>query len=77
MTSEFSGNAATFAPDDGEFYCLPYLIACGGICRSPTGCTPGAISYGSSDKYNLTAVGGGWDRLITSFECQPGTPSSS
>ena len=75
LTSEFSGNAATFAPDGEDFYCFPYLITCGGICRSPTGCTPGAISYDSPDKFNLTALGGGWDRLITSFDCQTARPS--
>lgn len=25
MTSEFSGNVATFAPDGGPWYCYPYM----------------------------------------------------
>ncbi|KAI3393330.1 hypothetical protein diail_4463 [Diaporthe ilicicola] len=75
MTSQYSNDAATFAPDDDDFYCYPYLLACGSACRSPTGCTVGAISYDTPDKFNLTALGG-WDHLISSFECHAGTASS-
>ncbi|KAJ0109216.1 hypothetical protein J7T55_009547 [Diaporthe amygdali] len=75
MTSQFSNNAATFAPDDDDFHCFPYLMACGGICTSPTGCSPGAISYDTPEKFNLTALSG-WDHLISSFECNAGRASS-
>lgn len=71
LTAPWSGNAATFAPDGEEFYCYPYLIACGGICRSPEGCTYGAVSYNTTGKFNLTAAGG-WNNLIESFECHKG-----
>ncbi|GAB1320766.1 hypothetical protein MFIFM68171_10976 [Madurella fahalii] len=60
-------NAATFAPDEGPFFCYPRLLRCEDICRSPTGCTFGAVSSDYPNKFNLTAIG--WDTLITSFRC--------
>lgn len=42
-------------------------MECGGICRSPTGCTLGSVSFDYPHKFNLTAVG--WNKYITSFEC--------
>ncbi|KAL2170177.1 hypothetical protein VTG60DRAFT_5129 [Thermothelomyces hinnuleus] len=60
-------NAATFAPDDGPFYCYPYLTECGGVCKSPTGCTMGAVSSDYEHKFNLTEVG--WNKYIASFDC--------
>lgn len=72
LAAPWRANAATFAPDGEPFYCYPYLIPCGGGCRSPEGCTLGAVSYNSTDKFNLTAAGG-WNELIESFECHAGT----
>lgn len=69
VTSEYSGNTGTFAPDDDSFYCYLNLMVCGRNCTSPTGCQPGLITYDSPEKFNLTALSPGWDRLITSFEC--------
>ncbi|KAK4151776.1 hypothetical protein C8A00DRAFT_16867 [Chaetomidium leptoderma] len=60
-------NAATFAPDDAAFYCYPYIMECGGICRSPSGCTLGSVSFDYEHKFNLTEIG--WNEYITSFEC--------
>lgn len=76
VTSEFSGNTGTFAPADDGFYCSLYLTVCGGACRSPTGCPPGLITFDSPEKFNLTALAPGWDRLITSFECHAGANPS-
>lgn len=42
---------------------------------SPEGCTLGAVSYNSTDKWNLTAAGG-WNELIESFECHAGIAPS-
>ena len=47
-------------------------MKCGGICRSPTGCTMGAVSWNYENKFNLTAVG--WDKYITSFRCYRDEP---
>ncbi|POS77520.1 hypothetical protein DHEL01_v204098 [Diaporthe helianthi] len=74
MTSEFVRNADTFVPDNDEFYCFPYLTACGGICTSPTGCTLGPISQYTPNNDNLAQIDGGWNRLIASFECHAGAP---
>lgn len=76
MTAEFFQDAATFAPDSDVFYCYPYIMACGGRCTSPTGCTAGALSYNSTNKFNLTNWGG-WDHLISSFECHAGPAPTS
>ncbi|KAJ9152153.1 hypothetical protein NKR23_g2907 [Pleurostoma richardsiae] len=70
MTAPYYQNAATFAPDGEEFYCYPYIMPCGGICTSPTGCTFGAVSYNSTRKENLTSIG--WNKYISSFECHTG-----
>ncbi|KAK4250535.1 hypothetical protein C7999DRAFT_38380 [Corynascus novoguineensis] len=67
LPPELVNNAATFAPDDAPFYCYPYIMECGGICTSPTGCTMGAVNYEYEHKFNLTEVG--WNKYITSFEC--------
>lgn len=72
LTAPYAGDAATFAPDGEDFYCYPYLMACGGICRSPEGCTYGAVSFNTTAKFNLTAAGG-WNELIESFECHAGS----
>ncbi|KAI7781748.1 hypothetical protein LA080_014379 [Diaporthe eres] len=76
VTSEFSGNAGTFAPVDDGFYCFLYLTACGSKCTSPTGCPGGLITYDSPEKFNLAALAPGWDRLFTSFECHAGANPS-
>lgn len=75
MTATYMQNAATFAPDGEEFYCYPYIQPCGGICTSPEGCTAGAVSYNSTSRFNLTALGG-WDHYISSFECHAGAARS-
>ncbi|KAH8752498.1 hypothetical protein F5883DRAFT_691488 [Diaporthe sp. PMI_573] len=72
MTAEFLRNTDTFAPDRAKFYCQPYLTSCGSPCKSPTGCTPGPISHETLDRFDLAAMGGGWDHLIASFECHSG-----
>lgn len=41
--------------------------ACSAICRSPTGCTFGAVSFASPVKYDLASIQ--WDKLIQSFTC--------
>lgn len=55
-----------------QFYCLPYLTACSANCTSPTGCTPGPISYETLDRFNLAHFARGLDHLIASFECHEG-----
>lgn len=72
LTGPYYRDAATFAPDGDEFYCYPYMEPCGGVCTSPEGCTAGAVSYNTTDRFNLTALGG-WDRYIAAFECHAGT----
>ncbi|KAJ9149675.1 hypothetical protein NKR19_g5541 [Coniochaeta hoffmannii] len=67
MTVGYANNASTFAPDGEAFLCYPYIMPCGGICTSPTGCTFGAVSFDYEHKYNLSAIG--WDHYIASFEC--------
>jgi hypothetical protein len=62
-------NTATFAPDGEEFECFPRLYSCGEICRSPTGCTFGAVDFKYENKYDLGRIG--WDSLIQSFDCSP------
>ncbi|ROW04645.1 hypothetical protein VPNG_07427 [Cytospora leucostoma] len=74
LTAAYYRDAATFAPDGEEFYCYPYIQPCGGVCTSPEGCTAGALSYNTTDRFNLTALGG-WDRYIAAFECHAGTAS--
>ncbi|KAJ4411730.1 hypothetical protein N0V82_008914 [Gnomoniopsis sp. IMI 355080] len=71
LTAPYLTNTSTFAPDGEEQYCYPYLYPCGGICKSPEGCTLGAVSYNSTAKTNLAAAGG-WNELIESFECYQG-----
>jgi hypothetical protein len=44
-----------------------HSMECNAMCRSPTGCTMGAVSFESRHKFNLTAVG--WNVYITSFDC--------
>lgn len=70
LTAPYLQNASTFAPDGEEFYCYPYLYACDGICRSPEGCTYGAVSFNTTAKMDFTD--GGWNNLIESFACYPG-----
>ncbi|KAF3769822.1 hypothetical protein M406DRAFT_320071 [Cryphonectria parasitica EP155] len=70
LTAPYYQNTSTFAPDGEEFYCYPYLFSCGGICKSPEGCTYGAVSYNTTAKTNFTA--GGWNNLIESFTCYSG-----
>lgn len=71
LTTPYYQHAATFAPDGEAFYCYPYLVPCGGACRSPEGCTYGAVSYNTTAKFDLAAAGG-WDKYISSFECHAG-----
>ncbi|KAL6356087.1 hypothetical protein LRP88_09675 [Fusarium phalaenopsidis] len=60
-------NVKTFAPDGENFACYPRVYDCGGICKSPTGCTFGKVDFNYEHKYNLSAIG--WDTLFQSFDC--------
>lgn len=73
LPGNLTNNAATFAPLTIDFYCDIYLAACDSNCTSPTGCIQAHVGYYSREKYNLTALAPGWDRLITSFDCHEGT----
>ncbi|KAJ4325309.1 hypothetical protein N0V84_003530 [Fusarium piperis] len=60
-------NVKTFAPDGENFACYPRVYDCGGICKSPTGCTFGKVDFNYEHKYNISAIG--WDTLFQSFDC--------
>ncbi|KAK1779211.1 hypothetical protein QBC45DRAFT_326391, partial [Copromyces sp. CBS 386.78] len=74
LPEPFFRNASTFAPDEGGWYCYPYIMSCGEICTSPEGCTLGGVSFQYEHKFNLSAVG--WDHYISSFECHLGAAPS-
>ncbi|CAI6092053.1 hypothetical protein V2G26_013566 [Clonostachys chloroleuca] len=61
-------NVTTFAPDDNGFECFPRLMDCGVVCKSPTGCTFGAVDFWYKNKWDLSAIG--WDTLMASFDCR-------
>jgi len=63
----FYKNIKTFAPDGENFACYPRVYDCGGICKSPTGCTFGKVDFNYEHKYNISAIG--WDTLFQSFDC--------
>ncbi|KAH7272861.1 hypothetical protein FSOLCH5_003152 [Fusarium solani] len=63
----FYKNVKTFAPDGENFACYPRVYDCGGICKSPTGCTFGKVDFNYEHKYNISAIG--WDTLFQSFDC--------
>ncbi|POR35650.1 hypothetical protein TPAR_04161 [Tolypocladium paradoxum] len=67
LKAPFYHSINTFAPDGEDFYCNPRVIDCGGICRSPTGCTFGDVDFNYEHKYNLSAIS--WDVLFSSFDC--------
>lgn len=67
LPEPFHKNTTTFAPDGEHFACYPRTYDCGGICRSPTGCTFGAVDFNYEHKYNLEAIE--WNHLIKSFDC--------
>lgn len=67
LPEPFYQNINTFAPDGEGFACYPRLGDCGSICRSPTGCTFGAVDFGYKNKYDLGEIG--WDTLFQSFDC--------
>ncbi|KAM0562098.1 hypothetical protein ACHAPJ_002542 [Fusarium lateritium] len=60
-------NTSTFAPDGENFECFPRTTGCKDICKSPTGCTFGAVDFNYKNKFNLTAIG--WNNLFSSFDC--------
>ncbi|KAM0436749.1 hypothetical protein ACHAPT_002460 [Fusarium lateritium] len=60
-------NIKTFAPDGENFACYPRVYDCGGICKSPTGCTFGKVDFNYENKFNMSAIG--WDSLFQSFDC--------
>ncbi|KAJ4145268.1 hypothetical protein LMH87_004123 [Akanthomyces muscarius] len=66
LKAPFLGNSATFAPDGDDFYCYPHLSNCG-ECRSPSGCTFGAVDFNYEHKFNLTAIQ--WNTNLRSFDC--------
>ncbi|KAJ4198234.1 Hypothetical protein NCS54_00596700 [Fusarium falciforme] len=63
----FYKNVKTFAPDGENFACYPRVYDCGGICKSPTGCTFGKVDFNYEHKFNISAIG--WDTLFQSFDC--------
>ncbi|KAJ4169925.1 hypothetical protein NW754_006070 [Fusarium falciforme] len=65
--SPFYKNVKTFAPDGENFACYPRVYDCGGICKSPTGCTFGKVDFNYEHKFNISAIG--WDTLFQSFDC--------
>ncbi|KAG6003443.1 hypothetical protein E4U21_002037 [Claviceps maximensis] len=67
LSAPFYQNTNTFAVDGEGFECSPRLVDCGSICRSPTGCTFGAVDFNYKHKWNLGAIG--WDKYIKSFDC--------
>ncbi|KAH7170247.1 hypothetical protein EDB81DRAFT_156951 [Dactylonectria macrodidyma] len=67
LPAPYYANISTFAPDGEDFSCYPRLMDCDGICRSPTGCTFGAVDFNYEHKYNLSAIQ--WDTLFKSFDC--------
>ncbi|KAJ4268752.1 hypothetical protein NW762_002820 [Fusarium torreyae] len=60
-------NTSTFAPDGENFECFPRTTGCKDICKSPTGCTFGAVDFNYKNKFNLTAIK--WNNLFSSFDC--------
>lgn len=74
LDEPFFENINTFAPDGEDFHCFPRLTACDEICKSPTGCTFGAVDFNYEHKYNLSSIG--WDKWFRSFDCVL-KPSSS
>ncbi|KAF7540534.1 hypothetical protein G7Z17_g12171 [Cylindrodendrum hubeiense] len=68
LPTPFHANINTFAPDGEDFSCYPRTTDCDGICRSPTGCTFGAVDFNYEHKYDLGAIN--WDTLFKSFDCQ-------
>ena len=68
LAAPFLQNTNTFAVDGDNFFCFPRTVDCGGICKSPTGCTFGQVDFNYEHKYNLSAIQ--WDKNIRSFDCQ-------
>ena len=60
-------NINTFAPDGEHFACYPRASGCDDICRSPTGCTFGAVDFNYEHKYDLKAIQ--WNTIFKSFDC--------
>ncbi|KAK7414886.1 hypothetical protein QQX98_006307 [Neonectria punicea] len=67
LPEPFLLNINTFAPDGEDFSCYPRVTGCDDICRSPTGCTFGAVDFNYEHKYDLGAIK--WDKLFKSFDC--------
>lgn len=67
LEAPFYHNTSTFAPDGESFSCFPRVTDCGAICRSPTGCTFGAVNFTYEHKFDLGAIR--WNTLIASFDC--------
>ncbi|KAK3374984.1 hypothetical protein B0H63DRAFT_262752 [Podospora didyma] len=68
LGAPFYKNTNTFVPDEGNWFCYPYLMDCGAICRSPTGCTMGPIDSTRPD-YRTDLQLQHWDKMIRSFDC--------
>lgn len=75
LPTEMSANASTFAPDGDNFYCYPTAGNCSQICTSPTGCTFGAVTFSSPEKYDLGLKN--WTNLIGSFTCHENTTTTA
>ncbi|KAF5018511.1 hypothetical protein F66182_9516 [Fusarium sp. NRRL 66182] len=67
LPKPFYQNISTFAPDGEAFDCFPRTTGCKDICKSPTGCTFGAVDFDYENKFNLTAIK--WNNLFSSFDC--------
>ncbi|KAF4985489.1 hypothetical protein FDECE_16532 [Fusarium decemcellulare] len=67
LPKPFLQNINTFAPDGEDFSCYPRVTSCDDICKSPTGCTFGAVDFNYENKFNLSAIK--WNKLFKSFDC--------
>lgn len=67
LPAPFNHNTSTFAPDGEAFTCFPRVTGCKDICKSPTGCTFGGVSFASPLKNDLGIIQ--WNTLISSFDC--------
>ncbi|KAJ3527479.1 hypothetical protein NM208_g10679 [Fusarium decemcellulare] len=54
-------------PRREDFSCYPRVTSCDDICKSPTGCTFGAVDFNYENKFNLSAIK--WNKLFKSFDC--------
>lgn len=75
LEAPYLRNTSTFEPDAAAFSCFPRVTDCGAVCRSPTGCTFGAVNSTYKHKLDLGAIR--WNTLIASFDCLADRPARS